>query len=39
MNLEVRFVPEMLAILYIFPEVGYQYEAKLSTGFYVKTIE
>lgn len=39
MNLGVRFVPEMLATLYIFPEFGYQYEAELSTNFYVKTIE
>lgn len=39
MNLGVRFITKMLAILYIFPEVGYQYEAELSTGFYMKTIE
>lgn len=39
MNLGVRFVTEMLATPYIFLEVGYQYEAELSTGFYVKTIE
>lgn len=42
MKLGMRFVPKMLAVQYytfFFPEVGYKFEAELSTTFYVKTIK